>query len=130
MDNLINILFYIYCYFVFYILEPFCNFFNISIPNVILSDSFFLFFIFYLIIILIYVLIIVLKVAITTLYERKVLGRTQLREGPLFVGFAGFLQPFADAFKLLDKEIITPVKANKILHLGAPIAVFFISILA
>jgi NADH-quinone oxidoreductase subunit H len=71
-----------------------------------------------------------LKVAITTLYERKVLSRTQLREGPLFVGFLGFLQPFADAFKLLFKEVITPFSANKTLHLGAPIVVFFISLLS
>lgn len=76
-----------------------------------------------------YALIIILKVALTTLYERKVLGRTQLREGPQLVGFFGLLQPFADAFKLLFKEVITPALANKTLHLGAPVIVFLISIL-
>lgn len=91
--------------------------------------KFYLKFFVWCIFLILFFLLIILKVAITTLYERKVLGRTQLREGPTFVGFGGFLQPFADAFKLIDKEIITPVKADKILHLGAPVALFCFSIL-
>lgn len=77
--------------------------------------------------IFLYILWIILIVAYTTLFERKILGRTQLREGPLFVGFFGFLQPIADALKLLLKEVIVPAWANKLLHLGSPIVVFFIS---
>ena len=80
-----------------------------------------------LVVFLIYIIFILLSVAFVTLYERKVLGRTQLREGPLFVGFFGFLQAIADGAKLALKEIIIPIRANKFLHLGSPIIVFFIS---
>jgi len=59
--------------------------------------------------------------AYTTLYERKVLARMQVRVGPNRAGPAGLLQPIADAVKLIFKEELVPAKADKIIFLAAPI---------
>jgi NADH-quinone oxidoreductase subunit H len=45
----------------------------------------------------------------------------QMRIGPNRVGPRGWLQPIADALKLLSKEIILPTKANRRLFLLGPI---------
>src|SRR5437764_8258076 len=60
--------------------------------------------------------------ALTTLLERKGLGRIQNRYGPNRVGPYGLLQPVADGIKMLIKEDIVPRSADWIVHFLAPIA--------
>ena len=71
--------------------------------------------------ILLVTIVVILCVAYTTLAERKVIGWMQLRIGPNRVGPYGLLQPFADVFKLLMKEILVPASADRFLFLLAPI---------
>ena len=59
--------------------------------------------------------------AITTVLERKGLGRIQNRLGPNRVGPFGFLQPAADGIKALIKEDLVPRSADKVVHFLAPI---------
>ncbi|GGA65487.1 NADH-quinone oxidoreductase subunit H [Edaphobacter acidisoli] len=59
--------------------------------------------------------------AITTVLERKGLGRIQNRYGPNRVGPFGILQPLADGIKSLTKEDIVPLAADKTVHFLAPI---------
>ncbi len=60
-------------------------------------------------------------VAYLTLWERKAIGRTQVRPGPNRVGPMGLLTPIADAVKLIFKEIIRPTAASKGLFFLGPI---------
>jgi NADH-quinone oxidoreductase subunit H len=74
--------------------------------------------------ILVITVALILSVALLTLWERKVIGWIQLRQGPNRVRIFGLLpgvgQPFADVVKLLLKEVIIPIRANKALFILAP----------
>ena len=62
-----------------------------------------------------------LSVAYLTFAERKIIGYIQVRTGPNRVGPKGWLQPIADAVKLIFKEIVIPNGANKFLFIIGPI---------
>ncbi|WP_108674225.1 NADH-quinone oxidoreductase subunit NuoH [Candidatus Kinetoplastibacterium sorsogonicusi] len=66
-------------------------------------------------------IIIILCVAYLTYWERKLLAFLHVRIGPNRTGIKGLLQPFADVFKLLSKEVILPSAANKFLFIFAPV---------
>jgi len=59
--------------------------------------------------------------AYTTLYERKVLARMQVRVGPNRAGPMGALQPIADGIKLIFKEELIPAAADKLIFILAPV---------
>src|SRR5438105_6219849 len=59
--------------------------------------------------------------ALTTILERKGLGRIQNRYGPNRVGPFGLLQPAADGLKTLCKENITPEGTDKVVYVLAPV---------
>jgi len=55
--------------------------------------------------------------------ERKGAGRFQRRPGPTEVGYAGLIQPIADAIKLLSKQLILPDGLDATLFRAAPLLV-------
>ncbi|MDZ7790214.1 MAG: NADH-quinone oxidoreductase subunit NuoH [Xanthomonadales bacterium] len=71
--------------------------------------------------IMIIILPVTIGVAYFTYFERKVLGYMHSRRGPNRIGPLGLLQPFADVFKMLFKELIVPTNASKFLFLLAPL---------
>lgn len=69
------------------------------------------------------VLPLILCVAYLTFAERKVIGYMQVRIGPNRVGPKGWLQPIADALKLIFKEVIVPSSSSKALFIIGPMMV-------
>jgi NADH-quinone oxidoreductase subunit H len=68
--------------------------------------------------------------AITTVLERKGLGRIQNRYGPNRVGPYGFSQPIADGIKSLTKEDVIPRSADQLVHFMAPLLLVLAAFLA
>lgn len=74
---------------------------------------------------IIVLLVFVLVMVIVFIYfERRMLGRFQLRLGPNRLGPEGIFQPFATAVKVLLKEDVVPTNADKLIHWLAPVVVF------
>jgi len=61
-----------------------------------------------------------LLAAYMTWMERRVFALVQVRYGPNRVGPVGLLQPIADGIKLIFKESIIPVQADKVVYFLAP----------
>lgn len=70
---------------------------------------------------LIVVFVVLTGFAYTTLLERVILARLQQRIGPNRTGPGGFLQPLADAIKLIFKEDIIPEQVDKFVYYLAPV---------
>ena len=69
-------------------------------------------------------------VAYLTYAERRIIAAMQLRKGPNVVGWFGLLQPFADALKLLTKEIVLPSGASPVVFILAPMVTFSLAMVA
>ena len=69
-------------------------------------------------------------IAYITWLERKVVAHIQARWGPYLVGPHGLLQPLADGIKLILKEEILPIEADKIIYWLAPFLGFVTAFLS
>ncbi|MDX1909118.1 MAG: NADH-quinone oxidoreductase subunit NuoH [Bacteroidia bacterium] len=74
--------------------------------------------------------LLILGAAYSVWLERKVSALVQLRKGPNRVGPFGLLQPLADVLKLLLKEDIVPMAADRITHFIAPVIAVSVALIA
>lgn len=72
--------------------------------------------------------VLLISVAYAVYAERRVSAFMQNRYGPNRVGYEGLLQSFADVIKLVFKEDIVPLKANKAIHTLAPMISIFVAL--
>lgn len=79
---------------------------------------------------LVIIIAVLLLVAFMTVAERKLMGACQRRVGPNVVGYRGILQPIADGVKLLLKETVLPIESSNVVFLGAPLVLFYLSLLS
>jgi NADH-quinone oxidoreductase subunit H len=74
--------------------------------------------------------LVLVSFAYTTLFERKLLGRMQLRYGPNQAGPFGLLQPIADLVKLVRKESFMPRTGVDALFVVSPALAGFTALAA
>ena len=75
------------------------------------------------------IVFLLVSVLIAIWFERRVVGRMQLRPGPNWHGPFGLFQSLGDAMKLLLKEDITVKAADKVIYIVAPVIAVFCSLL-
>lgn len=75
------------------------------------------------------VVFLLLSVLIAIWFERKVVGRMQIRPGPNVHGPFGLFQSMADAMKLLFKEDVMVSTAHRLVYVVAPMISVFCSLL-
>jgi NADH-quinone oxidoreductase subunit H len=73
---------------------------------------------------LVVLVLMVVVVLVLTYVERKVIGRIQMRLGPMRTGPYGILQPIADMIKVLLKEDLRPASADRVAFELAPFLAF------
>ena len=73
------------------------------------------------VLVVMFLLVLMGAVAYVTFAERKIIGYMQVRIGPNRVGPRGWLQPIADALKLMFKEMILPTNSSRFLFRIAPV---------
>lgn len=73
---------------------------------------------------------VLISVAMIVWVDRRVWGAVQLRKGPNVVGPFGLFQTFADALKYIFKEVIIPVRANKVIFIIAPIVTMSLALVS
>ena len=73
---------------------------------------------------------VLIAVAMVVWVDRRVWGAVQLRKGPNVVGPFGLLQTFADALKYIFKEVIIPVRANKVIFIIAPVVTMSLALIS
>ena len=61
--------------------------------------------------------------------ERRLLAKFQIRQGPNRNGPFGLLQPIADALKLIQKEALIPLGADRLLYYLPPVLIFIPALL-
>lgn len=79
--------------------------------------------------VLFYLICVLFTIAYLTVAERKGMAYIQRRLGPNAVGWYGLLQAFADAVKLLVKEIIVPKESNGFILLISPMITLITALL-
>lgn len=94
-----------------------------TLLNNLLGDSFG-YAVWRLLFVLVVILPLIIFVAYLTLAERKILGYMHARLGANRVGYWGLLQPFADLFKAMVKELLVPYKASTAIFYLAPLILF------
>src|ERR1700678_3683423 len=76
------------------------------------------------------VLVLPLLAGYIVLVERKVMAHMQARLGPMRVVPHGLLQPIADALKLVLKEDVIPMNADRMIFWFAPVISVTVALVA